>query len=193
MEAHETGKFTDEELLKLLNNKGSRAFEEIYSRYWKPLYLYAYNLLEDQSVCEDIIQDIFTQLYLKRKNLSINNLRSYLFQSVKFQVIKHLRRNKLMRHHIEKLQKIRFSNQTEEAVNFKQLDEVITKHISELPRRCQEIFRLSRYDRLSNEEIANKLGLSIQTVKNQISKALSYLHSKLDHVLLLIYVSNCIL
>ena len=180
----------DDYLLFTLKGNNAEAFDLIYSKYWKSLYLYAYNLLEDRLVCEDIVQDIFTQLYVRRKNLQISNLKSYLFQSVKFQVIKHLRRGKLMHHHIEAIQTIKFSNQTEEAINFKQLEESVAKCISELPDRCHEIFYLSRYKHLSNEEIAKKLGLSVQTVKNQISKAISYLHSKLDHVLLLLLLLN---
>tara|TARA_Y100001972_G_scaffold35862_1_gene44249 strand:+ start:437 stop:1015 length:579 start_codon:yes stop_codon:yes gene_type:complete len=188
LEKKDYGNGNDEDLLKALKAGSSKAFDELYSKYWKYLYLYAYNLLEDSSICEDIVQDIFTQLYSRRKNLQINNLKSYLFQAVKFQVIKHFRRNKLMHHHVETFQTIQFSNQTEDAINFKQMDESVSKCISELPERCQEIFYLSRYEHLSNGEIAKKLGLSIQTVKNQISKALKYLHAKLDHVLLVFFI-----
>lgn len=160
-----------------------KAFDEIYARYWRKLYLFAYSILEDREVCEDTVQDIFTYLYSRRKELSISELKPYLFQSIKFQVIKHLRNDKITQHHVERINAISFSNHTEEMVNFRELEASLERHLNELPERCREIFKLSRQQNLTNEQIADQLGLSVQTVKNQISKALTYLRSKLDYVI----------
>ena len=167
----------------VMDKRTMKAFDEIYARYWKKLYLFAYSILEDREVCEDIVQDIFTYLYTKRKELSISELKPYLFQSIKFQVIKHLRNDKIAQHHVERINSISFSNHTEEMVNFRELEASLERHLNELPERCREIFKLSRQQNLTNEEIADQLGLSVQTVKNQISKALTYLRSKLDYVI----------
>ena len=173
---------SDQDLLNAMKQDDSQSFNEIYKRYWKGLFTFANNILEDQGACEDIVQDIFTQLYLKRKEVFITNLKSYLFQAVKFQAIKHLRRNKLHQRHIDRLDIIKFANQTEQSIDFKELDFFIKDSLLQLQDRCGQIFRMSRYEYLSHEQIAEKLGISTQTVKNQITKALNHLRANLDNI-----------
>lgn len=157
------------------------AFEEIYSRYWKRLFIFSHNIIRDRSICENIVQDIFTSFYLNRKTSTIDNLNAYLYQATKFQVIKYLRKDQLNRDHVDRINSITFSNETEERLNLKELESSIKDAMDELPTRCREVFYLSRYEDLSHKQIANKMGISIQTVKNQITSALSHLRARLSN------------
>lgn len=178
----------EKDLLEAMKCNDFSAFNEIYKRYWKRLFVFANNILEDQDTCEDIVQDIFTSLYLNRRKLVIASLKPYLFQAVKFQVIKHLRRDRLSQKHIDRMTAIQFTNQTEEIINLKELESSIKESLLELPDRCREIFHMSRYEHLSHEQIAVKLNISKQTVKNQITTALNHLRVKLDTVISTILV-----
>lgn len=171
-------RFNEEKLLASIKSD-AQAFKTIYSKYWSQLFQYAYNVLGDKTVCEDIIQEVFISLWQKSDNLKIDNLNAYLFKSVKYQIFKHLRNGKIADRHLEQLVFLQSQNSIEENLAAKELDSEITMLIDRLPERCRQIFLLSRFENLSNQEISIQLGLSEQTVKNQISKALAYLRKEI--------------
>jgi len=138
-----------------------------------------YSVLDDREVCRDIIQDVFMDLWLRRRTTFIDNLPAYLKVATRNKVFKHLRRGYITQKHLDSLEKISFSDATEEMVNFNELAEIFEKKVTELPERCKEVFRLSRIENLSNKQIAEKLDISTKTVENQITKALKYLHKSL--------------
>lgn len=157
----------------------NQAFGVIYDRYWLKLYNYALNVLEDKAVCEDIVQEVFVSLWQQSNSQKIDNISAYLFQSVKFQVFKHLRKGKIARRYLERVTLLQSHNDTEEQFIAKELESELSKVLSRLPERCRQIFVLSRFEHRSNREIALQLDLSVQTVKNQISKALASLREQL--------------
>lgn len=179
---------SEKSLLNDLRKGHLNAFNEIYESYWSSLYSYAYNILEDGQACEDIVQEVFTYLYTKRKTLLISNLKSYLFQATKYQVIAVLRKKKLKEKHIQRFNAVEATNVVEEQLDAEKLDESIKQHLADLPERCRLIFEMSRFEYLSNKEIAEKLDISIQTVKNQITKALTHLRNHLEYSIFLIYL-----
>ncbi|MEM1321513.1 MAG: RNA polymerase sigma-70 factor [Bacteroidota bacterium] len=162
-----------------LDKQSEEAFRLIYDRYWSKLYQYALNVLADPSVCEDIVQEVFVSLWQKSDRSEIDHLSSYLYQATKFQVFKHLRNGKISQRHLERITVLQTHNDTEEQLVAKELESEMIKLINRLPERCRQIFLLSRFEHRSNQEIALQLGLSVQTVKNQISKALIYLRQEI--------------
>jgi RNA polymerase sigma-70 factor (ECF subfamily) len=107
-----------------------------------------------------------------------------LYQAVKFQIAKQLRKRPLHPLHLEVMTELKSTHRAEEAVLLNELSEQIEQVITALPPRCQEIFRLSRFENLSNKEIAARLNLSISTVENQINIALRALRANLDEALI---------
>ncbi|NBC24757.1 MAG: RNA polymerase sigma-70 factor [Bacteroidetes bacterium] len=168
----------EEKLLTSIKND-EQAFRIIYDRYWSKLFHYALNVLEDKTVCEDIVQEVFVSLWQSSDSLKIDNLSAYLFQSVKFQIFKYLRNYKIARRHLERIALLQSHNDTEDQLIAKELETELNRVIDCLPERCRQIFLLSRIEHRSNQEISLQLGLSIQTVKNQISKALAYLREEI--------------
>lgn len=184
------------ELLEKFAANNVLAFEEIYNRYSKDMFIFAMNIFKEKEVCEDIIQNVFTDLWSKRKKIQITNLKAYLFQSVKYQIFNHIRNRKLSFQDLTRLNIIDLSINISENLEFEELQELIDKQVSKLPTRCQQIFLLSRYEHKSNKEIANELGISIQAVKNQISKALVFIRQNLrseEVVFYFLLVNSCLL
>lgn len=170
-------------LLQRLKENDPEAFKKIYDRFWEDLYLFAYNVLKDETVCNDIVQDIFVDLWERRHKTEIQNLPAYLRRAVKFRCLKHIRSGKIAQHYIQRIEHVHFINQTEETIYYEELNFILGESIDQLPAKCKEIFRLSRFQHLSHQEIADQLGLSLQTVKNQISKACQYLKSSVGDII----------
>ena len=84
--------FHDAELVNLLTENDKDAFSEIYTRYWKKLFAVAYNRISVESICEDVLHDVFTDLWIKRKAKSIDNLNAYLATAVKYSIFNHIRK-----------------------------------------------------------------------------------------------------
>ena len=184
---------SDRLLLERLSQNDHLALKEIYDLFWERLYYFAYNILKDETVCDDMVQEIFVGLWEKRHSNTIKNLGGYLHKSVKFQCLKHIRSNKIAEDYISRFNHIRFLNQTEESIYFDELHCILNNSLDQLPDKCREIFRLSRFDQLSNREIAVKLDISIQTVKNQISKALQHIRISVDNVISLLLIITLLL
>ncbi len=164
--------YSDNKLLEEVTNGQESALDEIHSRYSSRMFLYAFNILNNKQVCEDIVQTVFISLWANRNKLKIQNLQGYLFKAVKFQIFNHFRANKISKQDLSRLNIIDVSGDVIKKLEFEELEKKIHQHISSLPYRCQEIFKMSRFDGKSNKEIAQELGISLQGVKNQISKAI---------------------
>ncbi|MEZ4771795.1 MAG: RNA polymerase sigma-70 factor [Bacteroidia bacterium] len=177
---------TDEELLQLSRKNQAEAFGVIYDRYWSRLYASAFLILEDTEACKDILQDVFIDFWNKRNQTEISHINAYLYQSVRFQVFKYLRKGNITQKHLSQINQIITSNPTEETVNFNEVNQSISNGMNLLPERCREVFYLSRFEHLSHGEIAEKMGISTKTVENQITKALRQLRMVVNHPALLL-------
>ena len=173
-------RYTDEALWKMMHNDETIAFEEIYMRYSKRMYAYAIQVLRNQEVCEDIVQDVFVDFWSKRKTTHINNIKSYLFQAVKFQIFKYMRDQRITDEDLTRLNIIDVSMDVSQHVELSELEELIRGQVNRLSPKCQQVFVMSRYDFKSNKEIAVELGVTEQAVKNQISKALKFIRQELQ-------------
>jgi RNA polymerase sigma-70 factor (family 1) len=168
-----------QKLLDSIALDNTEAFEEIYNHYSKELFFYAFRILNKSDVCEDVVQNVFLDLWVKRKTLRIENLKAYLFRCVKNQVLNKIRDRRISDEELARINIIDLGMDSSGHIEFKDLENIVNEHVSALPRRCREIFILSRFEQMSNKEIAEKLGISVQGVKNQISKALIRIRQQL--------------
>ena len=179
---------SDNVILELVTNGNSDAFREVYDKYSKSMFLYAFKILNNKEACEDIIQNIFIDFWSKRKTNTIKNLKAYLFQSVKYQIFNHIRNKKISSEDLTRLNLIDVSLNVSQKMEYLELEELIKDIVNkQLPKRCQQIFILSRFEHKSNKEIANELGITIQAVKNQISKGIQKIKLTLQSEEVILY------
>lgn len=173
------------EIIENLKEGDKKALTLIYNAYWKPLFLSSYNLLKDKELCEEIIQDVFIDLWNNREKIKIKiSLISYLYACTRYKVFAQFRKQKVIRVELyEDLQK-RFQYATPETkIMHKELVNQIDVIVETLPKKCKNVYKLSRYQQLSHKEIAEKLNISTKTVENHIGFALRALKSSLGHLL----------
>ena len=176
---------TDLQLINLLKNDDEAAFAEIYKRYAKILADFTASKLFNLEDAQDIIHDLFVKLWEDRKQLNItSNLKTYLFTITRHRIIDKIRRNINREEYAIMLQSLASAYQPniEQQIAAKELRQAIENSLNELSPRVKEIYQLSREENLSITEIAKKLQLSEQTVKNQLSTALSHLRKSVSGI-----------
>ena len=187
---------TDSQLIQLLQDDDEMAIAEIYSRYSKSLSEFAGSKLYSLEDAKDIIHDLFLKLWEDRKQLNItSNLKTYLFTITRYRIIDKIRRNVTREAYGVMLQSLSNAYQpnVEQQIAAKELQQSIENCINGLSPKVKEIYHLSREENLSIPEIAEKLGLSEQTVKNQLSTALSHIKKSVSStyisILLVLWLS----
>lgn len=171
----------DEILLKFLSIGDEAAFKEIYQRYWKGLFFAALNKLNNKQIAEDTVQTVFTTLWAKRENHSIQNLSAYLDTAVKYQVINYIKSTITKKVHLSTIGERQATEEdsTELTLLVHELNAAIDKAISQLPQKTQTIFKLSRFEQHSNKEISNMMHLSEKAVEYHITQSLKNLRLNL--------------
>ncbi|RFS25132.1 RNA polymerase sigma-70 factor [Chitinophaga silvatica] len=170
---------TDEQLSILLQTGDEAAFTTIYNRYWSKLLAMAYHYTKDKAAAEEVLQEVFMQLWDRREILDIQNIGAYLATAVKFSIFNQLLKNK-RRKSLAAANYIQPSVQfDEELIEARFLDEYIKGVVSKLPEKCQLVFRYSREEALPVNEIASTLNISPKTVEAHLTKALKILRSSL--------------
>lgn len=177
-------KFPDSSLLTLLREGDMVAFEELYERYWSKLYSAAYRRLSNREAAEEIVQDIFTSLWLKRAVLEINSsLENYLYTSVKYMVFAAFQKESNRKAYESYFTHVNnnVDNSTLETLDWNELKRSVGTEVEKLPEKCRKVYELSRKEFRSNKEIAFSLGISEKTVENHLTRALRTLRINLKH------------
>lgn len=159
------------------------AFNEIYERYWIKLYIAAGRRLKLRDDAKDLVQDVFVSFWLRRDSLVIDtSLSSYLHTAVKYKVINYIESNIVRGNYLKSLNKalLDYDNSTDDTVISNDLEQFLDARLNNLSPKVREVFELSRKEDLSIQEVAERLNLSHQTVKNQISKALKILRTHIS-------------
>jgi RNA polymerase sigma-70 factor, ECF subfamily len=171
---------TEQDQVLAIHGKGEvDAFKHVFNACYESLCQYACTMVKDMDEAEDIVQSVFLKIWEKRGNLEIREMRSYLFKAVYHQCINDLERKTVRQHHQQHEAKDPSLFVQQPEVFPTELEEKLRDAINALPDQCRLIFVMSRYEELRYAEIAQKLGLSVNTIENQISKALRVLRSKL--------------
>jgi len=176
--------FGDDELLKSIASGDRMAFTALFYRYWEDMYRSAFFVTQDREVSMDVIQEVFVWVWENRESWTISNTKSYLLAAVKYKVANEIRKGKLRMVAFESWKERVMNHQVVDnrELEVKELQRIIRDFTGQLPPRCQEIFRLSRFEHLTNREIADRLNISEKTVENQITIALGRLKRHLGHL-----------
>jgi len=173
---------TDQQLCALLHSGDRKAFDILYERYWKRLFVYAYKIFEDQLICEDIVQEVFVRLWERATQVKIEELENYLLRATKYQVLNAIRDLKRTTSYENILPHLPVALAVDLIYDEQETSELINRSVKTLPEKCQEIFLMSREEALSNKEIAQKLHISVRTVEAHLYKAMKILKKSLNKI-----------
>lgn len=159
------------------------SFKYFFDRYYDDLCNFVHVYLHDQALSEEIVQDIFVYFWENKEKLQINtSVKSFLFSASKFKSLNLLRDTKTQKRIIEKIGKTEpliTSEEEDSYLDTVEFKKILDAAVDQLAPKCREIFLLSKFEDLSNREIAEKLGISVKTVENQMTIALKKLREYL--------------
>jgi len=173
---------SEEELIEMIRQGNEHAFNVVYNMYWEEIFLYVIKVIKDEDTAKDIVQEIFVSFWAKHSELIIHkSLKAYLFTAARYKSLDFLQEVATRTKY--NLQHLLFENFTDNSLiedqDAKELREKMEVCLDNLPPKMKEVFELSRFEFLSHKEIATKLGISDQTVKKHIHKAIKEFRSRL--------------
>lgn len=162
-------------LVSQLKEGNKLAYRKLYDHFYSDVYAYSISLLKSKSIVEDIVQEVFIKIWMKREELNPElSFRSYIFT-----ITRNMAFNKLSKaaNHVKLREQLFYNTQyPENKLDHNLMDEAYRtlkeQAISNLTPRCKQVFEMSRNEGMSYEEISQELGISVNTVKNQMSTAL---------------------
>lgn len=187
---------TDEELVVLLQQGKDRAFDELYIRYRDPLVNFVFRRVKCVTTAEEIVQEVFTTIWERRKVLVIQKtFSSYVYTSVRYVTLDYFKRSSITEEYVQEVVEASTdkNNTVEDHIFFEELQEALQESTDLLPKKSREVFVLSRFKNYTNKEIADELNISKDTVKYHIAYALKFMRSNLKefyYIILMIFCSK---
>lgn len=156
----------------------------VFRDYYTPLVRYGNTFLKDSDETEDVVQQVFVSLWEKRTQLDIHtSVRAVLYRAVHNACLNRLKHQKVRGDYASDWKSTQSDSEQTDALEAAELQERINRAIEGMPEQCARIFKMSRFEQLKYQEIADQLGLSIKTVENQMGKALKIIREALKDYL----------
>lgn len=167
-----------------------KAFELLFKSHYTELSFFANKFVNDLQVSEEIVSDTFTSLWEQREQLEIKtSTRAYLYRTVQNRCLNYLKHKKIESEYVNYLAKNNMLSEVPAANRNpyieKELQELVFKAIEDLPDKCREVFKMSRFEQLKNKEIAEHLNISPKTVERHMTIALEKMRHCLKHLFIL--------
>lgn len=175
----------EQQLLSALRFGNEGALRQIFDRHYPLLLSDIYRIIPDENTCQDLAQELFVDLWNKRESLDIHtSLRAYLRRAAVNKALNYIKANRRMLldetddwgHLPDTSTQDTYKREQQET-----LEDALHTAISTLPEKCRIVFNLSRFEQLSHKEIAEKLGISVKTIENQITKAMKMLRDAMSN------------
>ena len=185
----------EQQLVSALRFGNEGALRQIFDRHYPLLLSDIFRLIPDESTCQDLAQELFVDLWNKRETLDIHtSLRAYLRRAAVNKSLNYIKANRRFQFDQED-DLIHLPDTAEADLRQREkqdtLEMALHAAIDALPEKCRMVFNLSRFEQHSHRQIAEKLGISVKTIENQITKAMKMLrealtnHSELSSVVIL--------
>lgn len=175
--------------LKQIQRDDVGAFEVLYKKHYRMVYHFARRFINEASICQDVVQDVFTYVWDNRLQLVIKkSFKSYLLTCCHHTCLNYIKKSATSQRHLSNY--MDHSPESEDGyacIYEEELRESLQQAMSELPEQCREVFQLSRLKGLKHKEIAALLNLSPKTVEVHIYRALKVLRKRLQYIELLIF------
>jgi RNA polymerase sigma-70 factor, ECF subfamily len=160
------------------------AFRQLFELYYKPLCRFAAGYVSDQDSLEEIVQQVFINLWNQRETIDPGkSIKSYLYTSVKNRCLNHIRDNKKFRNYYLDVElELEIPVSDIDKTEMADLEKQVADALEKLPEKCREVFMLCRFEEMKYKDVALKLDISQKTVEAQMSKALKILREELKDV-----------
>lgn len=177
--------YSDEKLIALLKENNPQAFTEIYKRNWDKLLTVASNKLSDLLIAEELVQEIFLDIWKRRHDIKlIDRIDRYLAAALKYKVINYRHKQAISQKYID------YSKQQDPAyysmedyLQFDELKSKLERLVTELPEKCQLVYKMSREEGLSQKEIAERLVIAEKTVEAHLTRALKKIRAGINYLI----------
>ncbi len=170
----------DQEILSKIADGDQSSFDTLFRKYHRYLVTISFSYTKDLNISRDLSQEVFLDLWNRRKVIKItSSLKSFLRRAVINQSMTAMKSKKHASSIEDQKLAIAASDDSSSAVEYSELQDKIKEIVDHLPERCQEIFKLSRFENKSHKEIAAMLDISTKTIENQMTKALRTLRQGL--------------
>ena len=168
--------YDERELLAEIASGNEKAFRKLFDSYKERFYAVAFKMTRSDEAAEDIVQDVFMNIWKNREHLlKVDHPSSYFFTAVYRKVYHHYRRLASERKFLQSASAVKETeNTTDEMVLAHEYKEWVSQAITRLPPQQQLVFRLSKEEGMNREDIARQLEISPNTVKNHLSNALKF-------------------
>lgn len=176
----------------MFDNK-RKEFDAIFRKTYSRLYFYALSLLSDESDADDVVEEVFVELWKRRDEIEWgNNLNSFLYRAVYTRSLNTIKRNSKSTKRLDTLDAINakriewLSSMEQEPISNvedAELRQTIANAIDELPEKCGRVFRMSYLNGMRNKDIAEEMDLSVRTVEAHMYHALQFLRKRLKQFL----------
>lgn len=178
----------ENEMLHYIKRGDKKAFELLFNTIYMQLYVYCRKFIAEPEEAKDLLQNVFLRFWEKREELDIHtSLKSYLYRSVQNECLNYLRTIQYQNTVSEKVvhtEALEEDNLPDIILVNKDILDIFTTTLSQLPEGCRKVFCLSREKGMKNIEIADELGISVRTVETQIYRALKILKTNLQEYLI---------
>ena len=169
----------EKEILTKLKAGQHEALDYLFDNYYNTMCNKALFYVKNTDRAEDIVQDVFLNIWKKRSEISINaTLKGYLMKCVTNRSLNYLRDRKTHTNELDE-QIVDNSLSIEERIYYGETEQIILDHINTLSPRCRQIFIMNRIDQMKYKEISQELGISIKTVEHHVAKGLHYMRERL--------------
>ena len=198
MSATSPGSFaswTDAALLEAVAADDRGAFAELYERYWYRVFALAYRKLKSRETAEELVQELFAALWRKRGQHAIEQVEHYLLVAINHRVLGYIRAHRVRTHYADYCRSVpaEATYETEETLAAADLSAAFLRGMNLLPEKSQAVFRLSRLEHQSVEEIATRLDVTPKAVEYHLTKSLKLLRTYLREFLVALLPLLCFL
>jgi len=183
---------TDEQIMQRIMDKDPAAFNEVYDKLYRKLFLFAKSLIGNTEEARDIVAESFVKLWAQNNSFAnMVHLQVYCCSVIKNACIDYLRKDKLRTRIENQLgQAVALSeNAIERKYQEAELIQLLYERINQLPDRMQQVFKLTYLDGYSRAEVAQMLDLSENTIRNTNAAAMKALRLTLEHIMILIFLA----
>ncbi|NJK87131.1 MAG: RNA polymerase sigma-70 factor [Bacteroidales bacterium] len=177
---------SDKQVFEKIKTGDIKSFESIFKKYYQMLCGFSCKYIHDMDKAEEIVQDLFYNLWDKRNDLVIHSsVKSYLFRSAYNNSINYLKHKAIENRYEKNIKESipQMSSDASEELRIAEMNHIIEETLNALPERIKLVFQLNRFEGLKYHEIAERLSLSVKTIEANMTRALKLLRKNLKDYL----------